>query len=63
MNGLKQGISTYSAHNGDAAGLINLATQSSYAKMRLSQITSGSIATTYLPLMNTVLLAMVIGLF
>lgn len=26
MNGLKQGISTYSAHNGDAAGLINLAT-------------------------------------
>lgn len=63
MNGLKQGISTYSAHNGDAAGLINLATQSSYAKMRLSQITSGSIATTYLPLMNTVLLAMMIGLF
>ncbi|MHA0935487.1 conjugal transfer mating-pair stabilization protein TraG, partial [Enterobacter hormaechei subsp. xiangfangensis] len=63
MNGLKQGISTYSAQYGDAAGLINLATQSSYAKMRLSQITSGSIATTYLPLMNTVLLAMMIGLF
>ncbi|HEC2564901.1 conjugal transfer mating-pair stabilization protein TraG [Raoultella ornithinolytica] len=63
MNGLKQGISSYSAQNGDAAGLVNLATQSSYAKMRLSQATSASIATTYLPLMNTVLLAMVIGLF
>lgn len=63
MNGLKQGISSYSAQNGDAAGLVNLASQSSYAKMRLSQATSASIATTYLPLMNTVLLAMVIGLF
>ncbi|KAA6118258.1 conjugal transfer mating pair stabilization protein TraG [Candidatus Pantoea gossypiicola] len=63
MNGLKQGISSYSAQSGDAAGLVNLASQSSYAKMRLSQATSASIATTYLPLMNTVLLAMVIGLF
>lgn len=63
MNGLKEGISSYSAQNGDAAGLVNLASQSSYAKMRLSQATSASIATTYLPLMNTVLLAMVIGLF
>jgi len=63
MNGIKQGISSYSARNGDAAGLVNLASQSSYSKMRLSQATSASIATTYLPLMNTVLLAMVIGLF
>ncbi|KGT87934.1 conjugal transfer protein TraG [Erwinia typographi] len=63
MNGLKQGISSYSAQNGDAAGLVNLASQSSYSKMRLSQVISATIATTYLPLMNTVLLAMVIGLF
>lgn len=63
MNGIKQGISSYSARNGDAAGLVNLASQSSYSKMRLSQATSASIATTYLPLMNTVLLAMIIGLF
>lgn len=63
MNGLKAGISSWSAQNGNAAGLINLASQSSYIKMRLSQATAVSIATTYLPLMNTVLLAMVIGLF
>lgn len=63
MNGLKQGIASTSAQNGDAAGLVNLAAQSSYTKMRLSQATSTSIATTYLPLLNTVLLAMVIGLF
>jgi TraG-like protein, N-terminal region. len=63
MNGLKQGIASTSAQNGDAAGLVNLASQSSYSKMRLSQATSTSIATTYLPLLNTVLLAMVIGLF
>lgn len=63
MNGLKQGIASTSAQNGDAAGLVNLASQSSYTKMRLSQATSTSIATTYLPLLNTVLLAMVIGLF
>lgn len=63
MNGLKQGIASTSAQNGDAAGLVNLASQSSYTKMRLSQATSTSIATTNLPLLNTVLLAMVIGLF
>lgn len=63
MNGLKMGIAAYGAQNGDAAGLVNLASQSSYTKMRLSQATSANIATTYLPLMNTVLLAMVIGLF
>ncbi|MEQ4763430.1 conjugal transfer mating-pair stabilization protein TraG [Klebsiella aerogenes] len=63
MNGLKQGIASTSAQNGDAAGLVNLASQSSYTKMRLSQATSTAIATTYLPLLNTVLLAMVIGLF
>lgn len=63
MNGLKQGIASTSAQNGDAAGLVNLASQSSYTKMRLSQAVASSIATTYLPLLNTVLLAMMIGLF
>lgn len=63
MNGLKQGIASTSAQNGDAAGLVNLASQSSYTRMRLSQAVASSIATTYLPLLNTVLLAMVIGLF
>lgn len=63
MNGLRTGIAAAGAASGDAAGLVNLAASSSYTKMRLSQATSSSIATTCLPLLNTVLLAMIIGLF
>ncbi|WP_058914206.1 conjugal transfer mating-pair stabilization protein TraG [Entomohabitans teleogrylli] len=63
MNGIRQGLSSYSANSGDAASLINLASQSSYNKMRLSQSASADIAVKYIPVLNTVLLAMVIGLF
>lgn len=63
MNGIRQGLSSYSAHNGDAASLINLASQSSYNKMRISQTVSSDIAVKYIPILNTVLLGLVIGLF
>lgn len=35
MNGLRSGLESFSAQNGDTAGLVNVATQTSMAKMRL----------------------------
>lgn len=63
MNALRNGISAYSAQSGDTASLVNLSSSSSYNKMRLSWATSGSIGVKFLPLMNTILLAMIFALF
>lgn len=63
MNGLRSGLESFSALSGDTAGLVNVATQTSIAKMRLSQATSASIAANTLPVMYSVLLGMTIALF
>lgn len=63
MNGLRSGLESFSAQNGDTAGLVNVATQTSMAKMRLSQSTSASVAANTLPVMYSVLLGMTIALF
>ncbi|MCQ1961876.1 conjugal transfer mating-pair stabilization protein TraG [Escherichia coli] len=63
MNGLRSGLESFSALSGDTAGLVNAATQTSMAKMRLSQATSVSIAANTLPVMYSVLLGMTIALF
>jgi len=63
MNGLRSGLESFSAQNGDTAGLVNTATQTSMAKMRLSQATSASIAANTLPVMHSVLLGMTMALF
>lgn len=63
MNGLRNGLESFSASNGDTAGMVNIATQTSLAKMRLSQATSASIAMHTLPVMHSVLLGMTLALF
>lgn len=63
MNGLRNGLESFAADSGDTAGLVNTATQTSMAKMRLSQATSASIATHTLPVMHSVLLGMTLALF
>ena len=63
MNGLRNGLESFSAGNGDTAGMVNIATQTSLAKMRLSQATSASIAMHTLPVMHSVLLGMTLALF
>ncbi|UAN24961.1 conjugal transfer mating pair stabilization protein TraG (plasmid) [Enterobacter sp. JBIWA003] len=63
MNGLRSGLESFSADSGDTAGLVNTATQTSMAKMRLSQATSASIAASTLPVMHSVLLGMTMALF
>lgn len=60
---LRKGISTTAARNGDTASLVNQSEQVSYAKMRMSQATGANIATRTLPLMQTILFGMLIGLF
>ncbi|ELY1972633.1 conjugal transfer mating pair stabilization protein TraG, partial [Aeromonas salmonicida] len=49
--------------NGDTASLVNLSTESSFAKLRMSQATGANMATHTLPIMQTVLFGMMIGLF
>ncbi|MEX9216911.1 conjugal transfer protein TraG N-terminal domain-containing protein [Providencia rettgeri] len=63
MNALKQGIGGYSAQSGDTASLVNLASTSSYNKMRLSWATSSSVATSFTPLLYTILFSLIVALF
>jgi len=63
LNALRKGIVSYSARNGDTASLVNLSAESSFAKLRMSQATGASIATQTLPIMQTVLFGVMVGLF
>ena len=63
LNGLRRGLNSFASDSGDTAGLVNVASETSLAKMRMSQATSASIATYTLPIIHTVLLGMIIALF
>jgi len=63
LNALRHGFAGYAARNADTASLVNLSAESSFAKMRMSQATSATIATRTLPIMQTVLTGVLIGLF
>jgi len=63
LNALRKGIVSYSARSGDTASLVNLSAESSFAKLRMSQATGASIATRTLPIMQTVLFGVMVGLF
>lgn len=63
MSALRKGIMGSAARNGDSASLVNLSAESSYNKMRMSQATSANIATRTLPIMQTVLTGIMIGMF
>ncbi|EAB6124418.1 conjugal transfer protein TraG [Salmonella enterica subsp. enterica] len=63
MNAIKQGITTHTAASGNVASLVNMADQSSNSKMRLSWAASGGLAATFVPVMHTVLMAMLVGMF
>ncbi|MCU7297017.1 conjugal transfer mating pair stabilization protein TraG [Escherichia albertii] len=63
MNAIKQGITTHTAASGNVASLVNMADQSSNSKIRLSWAASGGLAATFVPVMHTVLMAMLVGMF
>lgn len=63
MNALRNGIQSYAARSGDTASLVNMANTSSLEKQRLAQATMGHQALRALPLMQTVIMGLMIGMF
>ncbi|MEB5742853.1 conjugal transfer mating pair stabilization protein TraG [Klebsiella aerogenes] len=63
INALRSGIQSYAARSADSASLINIATTSSLEKQRLAQASMGHQALRTLPMMQTVILGMMIGMF
>ncbi|HBU4649173.1 TPA: conjugal transfer mating pair stabilization protein TraG, partial [Klebsiella pneumoniae] len=63
MNALRSGIQSYAARSGDTASLVNMANTSSLEKQRLAQAIMGHQALRTLPLMQTVIMGIMIGMF
>ncbi|WP_300002344.1 conjugal transfer mating-pair stabilization protein TraG [uncultured Cedecea sp.] len=63
MNALRSGFQSYAARSGDTSSLVNIANSSSLEKQRLSQATMGHQAMRSLPMMQTVILGIMIGMF
>lgn len=63
LSALRKGIPSFASRNGDTASLVNLSSETSYSKLRVSQATGADIATKTLPIMQTVLTGVLIGLF
>lgn len=63
MNALRNGIQSYAARSGDTASLVNIANTTSLEKQRLAQATMGHQALRSLPMMQTVIMGIMIGLF
>ncbi|PJX32679.1 conjugal transfer protein TraG [Klebsiella sp. A-Nf5] len=63
MNALRNGIQSYAARSGDTASLVNIANTTSLEKQRLAQATMGHQALRSLPMMQTVIMGIMIGMF
>ena len=63
INALKEGITSYAARMGDSASLVNLATTSSMEKQRLAHVSIGHVAMRTLPMTQTILTGIAIGIF
>lgn len=63
INVLREGITSYAARSGDTASLMNLATTSSMEKQRLAHASIGQVALRSLPMMQTILTGIAIGIF
>lgn len=63
MNALRSGIQSYAARSGDTASLVNIANTTSLEKQRLAQATTGHQALRSLPMMQTIIMGIMIGMF
>ncbi|EHF9646432.1 conjugal transfer mating pair stabilization protein TraG [Salmonella enterica] len=63
MNALRDGITSYAARNGDTASMLNLAITSSMEKQRLAHASIGQVAMRTLPMIQTILTGIAIGIF
>lgn len=63
INALREGITSYAARSGDTASLINISTTSAMEKQRLAHASIGQVALRSLPMMQTILTGIAIGIF
>lgn len=63
MNAVRNGIMSYAARNGDTSSLLNISTTSSMEKQRLAHATVGQVALRSLPMSQTLIVGLTIGLF
>lgn len=63
INGIRNGVQSYAANTGSSAGLENYAYTKGMMQMRLAWATSKNIASETVPLLSTVLTALIFGLF
>ncbi|EGY0089112.1 conjugal transfer mating pair stabilization protein TraG, partial [Escherichia coli] len=63
INALKEGITSNAARNGDTASLVSLATTSSMEKQRLAHVAIGHVLMRNLPMVQTILVGITIGIF
>ncbi|HFP3639422.1 TPA: conjugal transfer mating-pair stabilization protein TraG [Escherichia coli] len=63
INALKEGITSNAARNGDTASLVSLATTSSMEKQRLAHVSVGHVIMRNLPIVQTILTGITIGIF
>ena len=63
INGVRNGVQSYAADTGSSAGLENYAYTKGMMQMRLAWATSKNIASETLPLLSTVLTALMFGMF
>ncbi|ECI2695839.1 conjugal transfer mating pair stabilization protein TraG [Salmonella enterica subsp. enterica] len=63
INALREGITSYAARNGDTASMVNISTMSSMEKQRLAHASIGQVALRTLPMMQTILTGIAIGIF
>ncbi|MFQ1018096.1 conjugal transfer mating-pair stabilization protein TraG [Gilliamella sp. BG7] len=62
-NAVRKGINSFAGKQGDVAGIIAVSAENSQLKSRLNWAISSQIATTYLPMLHTVMILLLFGLF
>ncbi|MBK5145535.1 conjugal transfer mating pair stabilization protein TraG [Budviciaceae bacterium BWR-B9] len=63
LTALRRGITSYASRSDDTSSLVMLSETSAMSKLRMSQATSTEIAARQIPMLQTVILGVLIGLF
>lgn len=63
MNGIRSGLLAYGSANNAVAGMVTLSADMATQRQMIQNSTGAQIATQYLPLMHTIMLAILVGLF
>lgn len=63
MNGIRSGLLAYGSANNAVAGMVTLSADMATQRQMIQNSTGAQIATQYLPLMHTIMLAILVGMF